>query len=102
MGKVQRTTLLDLNDTSLAQLVPEVSGSQSNVVAFARRLADGPDHAEIAHRRSLRDRCTLQQQYRLLAPGCHPGMRQSDDSSTHDRHVELIHEDSAGRADRRR
>ena len=66
------------------EVEPEVAGAQGTLVDFARRLADGPDHAEVADGGALRLRGALEEDDAVAAFGGGQGVGQADDAGAND------------------
>src|SRR5208282_54029 len=68
-------------------LLPDLTTAQRQLMRRAGSLPNRPDHAEVAHRRTLRPRSALEDDHRLSALRCEVSMGEAEDAGTHDRHV---------------
>ena len=69
VGKVQRAALM-VRQTRLAEhLQPDFEASSGQAAERAQRLADRPEHAEIAHRGAHRGRAPLENRHVPAAAG---------------------------------
>lgn len=75
------------NPGRLQQFNPESSAAHGPIEHRTRRLPDGPQQAKIGNRGSRGREAPLQYHDFPAFPGCHPGMGETDDSSTDDDNI---------------
>ncbi len=91
IGEVNRAALIDPRAGLAGEFEPQGAAGQGRLVTEAGRLADRPDHAEIADRSPFGLWRTVADDDRQTTLGRRPGMGQTDDSSPNDNDVSTLH-----------
>ncbi len=91
IGEVNRAALVDPRAGLAGEFEPQAAAGERRRVTEAGRLADRPDHAEIADRRPFGLGRTVADDNRQTALGRGPGVGKTDDSGPDNNDISTLH-----------